>query len=293
MDLTDSNPLFHMESEDPGISRPRHAICNGDAALLEATHLNPMNVFNRTAICSLFPFFIAAPAMAQKPDSPGEVAQAIGKNSDSAWRASKFIGMDLVNSSKETIGEIKDVVLDLKSGKVLGVIVSTGGFLGMADTLSAVPISDLTYNAESKSFTTSLTKAQVSEVPQFKSTEWPDLSSASLGTKLRGVRDAIGGDVSAPDNTAKNERDMNEETVTPVDQGNSDSDLKMTKDIRSSVVATNLSFNAKNIKIITRDGAITLRGVVASNDEHAAILKIAKDHAGSSPVTDNLEVKSK
>ena len=252
-----------------------------------------MKAFNRTATCALASLLIVIPAMAQKPDSPQEVSQAIGKNSDSAWRASKVIGMDLKNSSKESIGEIKDVVLDIESGKVLGVIVSTGGFLGMADTLSALPISALAYDADSKSFTTSLTKDQVGEVPQFKSTEWPDLSSASLGTKLRGVRDSIGGDVSAPDNTAKNERDMNEKTITPVDQGNSDADLKMTKDIRSAIVGTDLSFNAKNIKIITRDGAITLRGVVESKEEHAAILKIAKDHAGSSPVTDNLEVKNK
>ncbi|MCW1925833.1 PRC-barrel domain-containing protein [Luteolibacter arcticus] len=252
-----------------------------------------MKVFNRTAICSLLPFFIAIPAMAQKPDSPEEVTQAIGKNSESAWRASKLIGMDLVNSSKESIGEIKDIAIDLESGKVLGVIVSTGGFLGVQDTLSAVPISALAYDADSKSFTTSLTKEQVGKVPQFKSTEWPDLSSASLGTKLRGVRDSIGGDVSAPDNTAKNERDMNEKTTTPVDQGNSDSDLKMTKDIRSTIVGADLSFNAKNIKIITRDGAITLRGVVESKEEHAAILKIAKEHAGSATISDNLEVKTK
>jgi hypothetical protein len=252
-----------------------------------------MKAFNRIAISSLFSFFIAIPAMAQKPDSPEEVTKASGKNSDSAWRASKLIGTDLVTSSKESIGEIKDVVFDLKSGTVLGVIVSTGGFLGVADTLSALPISALAYDPESRSFTTSLTKAQVEKVPQFKSTEWPDLSSASLGTKLRGIRDSIGGDVSAPDNTAKNERDMNEKTITPVDQGNSDSDLKTTKDIRAAIVGTDLSFNAKNIKIITRDGAITLRGVVESKEEHAAILKIAKDHAGSSPVSDNLEVKTK
>jgi hyperosmotically inducible periplasmic protein len=252
-----------------------------------------MNAFNRIAICSLFSFFVTIPAMAQKPDNPEDAAKVIGMNSDTVWRDSKLIGTELVNSSKESIGEIKDVVFDLKSGTVLGVIVSTGGFLGVADTLSALPITALAYDPESKSFTTSLTKAQVGKVPQFRSAEWPDLSSASLGSKLRGIRDSIGGDVSAPDNTAKNERDMNEKTITPVDQGNSDSDLKTTKDIRAAIVGTDLSFNAKNIKIITKDGAITLRGVVESEEEHAAILKIAKDHAGSSSISDNLEVKTK
>lgn len=231
--------------------------------------------------------------MAQKPETSEEAARTIMKDGETAWRASKFIGMNLVNSSMETIGEVKDVVFDFESGKVIGVIVSTGGFLGMNDTLSAIPTSAITYNAEAKAFTASLTKEQVAKVPQFKSDEWPSLSEASLGTKLRGIRDSIGGDVSAPDNTAKNERDMNEKTLTPVDQGNSETDLKITKDIRAAIVAAELSFNAKNVKIITKDGAVTLRGVVASDEEHSTVLKIAKEHAGDSKVSDDLEVKTK
>lgn len=252
-----------------------------------------MKALGRITLCSLVPFIMELPAMAQKPDTPEEVTKAVANDSDSAWCASKIIGVNLVNSSMETIGEIKDVAVDLKNGSVLGVIVSTGSFLGANDSLTAIPASAIVYDSGSKSFKTSLTKEQVGNAPHFKSGEWPDLSQASLGTKLRAIRDSIGGDISAPDNTAKNERDMNEKALTPVDQGNSDSDLKITKDIRSAVVGTDLSFNAKNIKIITHDGAITLRGVVESEDEHAAILKIAKERAGSSPITDNLEVKSK
>ncbi len=54
-----------------------------------------------------------------------------------------------------------------------------------------------------------------------------------------------------------------------------------------------LSFNAKNIKIITRDGHITLKGVVESDAEHQTILKIAENHANTAMITDDLKVNYK
>lgn len=105
------------------------------------------------------------------------------------------------------------------------------------------------------------------------------------------MNDASGGDVSRPDNTKQNTKDMKGEKLTPEDQGGTDSDIMTTKDIRMAVVKSQLSFNAKNIKIITRNGVTTLRGVVESKEEHAAILKIVKDTASSVKVTDELQVK--
>src|SRR6202030_4487036 len=67
------------------------------------------------------------------------------------------------------------------------------------------------------------------------------------------------------DNTAVNQRDRGNDTVTPMDQSNKPSDLKMTQEIRRAIVKDDaLSTDAKNIKIITIDGAVTLRGPVKS-----------------------------
>ena len=46
------------------------------------------------------------------------------------WRASKLIGLNVYNDQNEKLGDISEVLLD-KSGKVDGVVIGVGGFLGM------------------------------------------------------------------------------------------------------------------------------------------------------------------
>lgn len=232
--------------------------------------------------------FSAVQAQEAKP-APAAAVETHGTGH--AWRASKLIGSDLKNSANESVGEIKDVVVDLKSGGVLGLVVSTGGFLGVADTITILPAKAVIYDGKSKAFVTTYSKDLVGKSLQFKDADYVATDETTLAAKLRGARDAIGGDVSKPDNTAQNEKDMSGKTLTPINQGEGVADLKTTKDVRSAVVGSDLSFNAKNIKIITRDGVVTLRGVVNSKEEHAAVLKLVTDHAGNAKVTDQLEVK--
>jgi osmotically-inducible protein OsmY len=96
----------------------------------------------------------------------------------------------------------------------------------------------------------------------------------------------------AADNTKRNERDRDSAAVTPVDQGNNESDLKITQQIRQAVMSDNsLSFNAKNAKIITVNGKVTLRGAVASDAERTAIGNAATRVVGPTHVENLLEVK--
>jgi len=93
-----------------------------------------------------------------------------------------------------------------------------------------------------------------------------------------------------PDNTDINERDRDDRTLTPVDQGGAESDRKITQQIRQAVVGDDsLSFTAKNVKIITIDGKVTLRGPVKSEQERSAIGAAAKKVAGAR-VDNQLEV---
>jgi hyperosmotically inducible periplasmic protein len=95
----------------------------------------------------------------------------------------------------------------------------------------------------------------------------------------------------SPDNTAVNQRDSGHETLTPMDQSNKPSDLKMTQEIRRAIVKDEaLSTDAKNIKIITIDGAVTLRGPVKTDQEKADIAAKAAKLAGDSNVRNELEV---
>ena len=93
------------------------------------------------------------------------------------------------------------------------------------------------------------------------------------------------------DNTARNARDSQGTTLLPTDQGNSESDVQITKRVRQAVVANDaLSINAKNVKIIAVDGIVTLRGPVASLDEKATIGSVAAQSAGVKRVDNQLEV---
>ena len=96
----------------------------------------------------------------------------------------------------------------------------------------------------------------------------------------------------APDNTAVNERDRDNQSLTPGDQSNSERDLEITQRIRETVVDDDsLSFSAKNVKIITVDGRVTLRGPVKNDAERAAIEKAAVAVAGKGQVENQLEVR--
>jgi len=96
----------------------------------------------------------------------------------------------------------------------------------------------------------------------------------------------------APDNTGVNERDSHSDAVMPLNQGNNEIDLDLTQRIRQKVMADDtLSFTAKNVKIISEDGHVTLRGPVNTEAEKATIGDTAIDAAGAGHVTNQLEVK--
>jgi hypothetical protein len=95
-----------------------------------------------------------------------------------------------------------------------------------------------------------------------------------------------------PDNTKVNERDQSSAALTPLDQRNNETDLKITQQVRQAVMADgSLSFNAKNVKIITQAGKVTLRGPVKSAAERDAIAAAARKVAGVTQVDNQIEVQ--
>ena len=99
-------------------------------------------------------------------------------------------------------------------------------------------------------------------------------------------------DKQAPDNTGKNERDRSGETKTSGDQSESAEDIKITAAIRRAVVADkSLTMTATNVKIITANGVVTLRGPVNTAVEKAKIGELAKKAAGKAKIENQLEVK--
>ena len=96
------------------------------------------------------------------------------------------------------------------------------------------------------------------------------------------------------DNSGRNVRDREDVTLTPGDQGNSPADREITQRIRKTIVSgpADYSTTAKNIKIITVNGKVTLRGPVKTDAEKAGIVTLAKSVAGEGNIDDQLEVKA-
>ena len=95
----------------------------------------------------------------------------------------------------------------------------------------------------------------------------------------------------APDNTKTNQGDASKNAKTADQQKMNPADRETTKKIRSALMNDkSLSTYAHNIKIITTDGMVTLKGPVRSEDEKSAIEAKARQIAGDSNVTNNLSV---
>jgi hypothetical protein len=161
--------------------------------------------------------------------------------------------------------------------------------------LSAVPPTTLRFNVRHDTLQLDTSKEMLANSPHFKSNEWPDFNQPGYAG---GVYHAYKVDpyfntdaTAQPDNTARNVRDRHSSTLTPLDQGNSQADIDTTAQIRKAILATDgMSMNAKNVKIITMNGHVTLRGPVNSEDEKHQIGEIADRIAQSSNVDNQLEI---
>jgi len=107
------------------------------------------------------------------------------------------------------------------------------------------------------------------------------------------AEDKNGDSTPDPDNTEVNQRDRSGDTQTSGDQSNSSEDIQVTAAIRRAIIADDsLTTTASNIKIVTANGTVTLRGPVKTSEEKAKIAQIARREAGSMKIDDQLEVEN-
>lgn len=107
---------------------------------------------------------------------------------------------------------------------------------------------------------------------------------------------ALAQDSAAPaaDNTKVNQRDRNKADPTADQQKESQPDREIARKIRRSIMQDkSLSTYAHNVKIISQDGMVTLKGPVRSDQEKTTVEAKAAEIAGADKVTSQLEVKPK
>jgi sporulation protein YlmC with PRC-barrel domain len=98
-------------------------------------------------------------------------------------KASSIIGMEVRNRQDEKLGEIKDVVLDLQTGKIGYVVLATGGgILGIGEKLLAIPASAFTPSEHRNNLLIiDATKGDIVDAPGIASTNWPDPNRTDSG----------------------------------------------------------------------------------------------------------------
>jgi len=95
------------------------------------------------------------------------------------------------------------------------------------------------------------------------------------------------------DNTGRNVRDRSDTALTPEDQKETRGDVKITAAIRKSITKDkSLSVDARNAKIITRNGVVTLRGPVENQAEKQKLESIARKVIGVKQVNNQLEINT-
>lgn len=95
----------------------------------------------------------------------------------------------------------------------------------------------------------------------------------------------------AADNTGRNVRDRSGQTLTAGDQPENEMDRTITKRIREALMDDDsLSTNAKNVKIMTINGVVTLRGPVNNDREKNEIGRKAKAINGVRSVDNQIEI---
>jgi sporulation protein YlmC with PRC-barrel domain len=99
--------------------------------------------------------------------------------------ADTLIGDDVMNGSGDNLGDIKEIMIDMQSGKVAYAVLSFGGLLGIGEKLFAVPWEALRLDTVNKCFTLDVSKDQLKNAPGFDPNAWPDMDDVQWQNQVR------------------------------------------------------------------------------------------------------------
>ncbi len=98
--------------------------------------------------------------------------------------ADTLIGDDVYNHQEEDLGDIKEIMLDMRTGQIAYAVLSFGGVLGMGTKLFAVPWQSLTLDTVNKRFLLDVGKDRLKNAPGFDKDSWPDMSDNNWSSQI-------------------------------------------------------------------------------------------------------------
>lgn len=105
--------------------------------------------------------------------------------------ASTLTGNRVINSQGDDLGDIKEIMLDVRSGRVAYAVLATGGFLTMGEKLLALPWNALTLDADNKCFILDVDEKTLENAPGFDKDAWPTMADSQWASQVHshfGVR---------------------------------------------------------------------------------------------------------
>lgn len=117
-------------------------------------------------------------------DTYGMYKNTQGGPGPSLMGADTLIGNDVYNTADESLGTIKELMIEMSTGKIGYAVLSYGGFLGMADRLFAVPWQALKLDTQNKRFTLNASKDQLKNAPGFDKDHWPAMADTSWASDV-------------------------------------------------------------------------------------------------------------
>ena len=98
--------------------------------------------------------------------------------------ASSFEGETVVNTQGETVGEIEEIMLDVRSGRIAYAVLSVGGFLGIGEKYFAVPWRAFAMDTDNHRFILDVDKERLNNAPGFDKDHWPSMADPSWATQV-------------------------------------------------------------------------------------------------------------
>ncbi len=206
----------------------------------------------------------ANPAFNPSPDYRARPTESVLTKAN---KASSLVGMEVRNPQNQKLGDIKDIVLDLPSGRIAYAVLSVGGFLGIGDKYIAVPPNSFALSPDGKELILNADKARLESAPGFTKNSWPALTDPSwtAHSTYWGVQQPAVG------------------TPAPYTTG---------RDTRGTLPNVNYeSFVGRVVAIDGSKGTVTIEGPSGKHDFHfAAPVRSSTQPLQATPTLENLRV---
>lgn len=98
--------------------------------------------------------------------------------------ADTLLGEDVVNNEEDDLGDIKEIMIDMRTGQVAYAVLSFGGLLGIGEKLFAVPWQALQLDTVNKRFVLNVDKERLESAPGFDADAWPDMTDTTWATQI-------------------------------------------------------------------------------------------------------------